>query len=176
MVDAYASPNDLEMEVDEPANFRFRDWNRVDFNWITDRVAVGGISYDDATFRKLAKAGFTHVIDCTHREFHRIARGLKAVGIKYLNAYTGDDGQTKDIDWFAPIVEFGLAALDDPNTRLLAHCAAGYNRGPSAGYAILRAQGMSIEDAYYGMKQRRFVGIAYALDAEIALRKLGYVA
>ena len=39
-------------------------------------------------------------------------------------------------------VGFALAALEDPDAQVLAHCHMGINRGPSMAYAILLATGM----------------------------------
>jgi protein-tyrosine phosphatase len=64
------------------------------------------------------------------------------------------------------VAEFALEAMQDGRARVLAHCHMGINRGPSAGYAILLAQGWDPIEALDAIRSVRPVAIIdYARDA-----------
>lgn len=61
--------------------------------------------------------------------------------------------------------------------KLLCHCSAGYNRGPSTCYFLLRALGWSPWQAKAAIWWHRPItllgGMQYRADAEAALKDLG---
>ena len=89
----------------------------------------------------------------------------------------GAFGKTKDPFWFKKSLNFALPILARPYGKVLAHCAAGRNRGPSTAFAILRAFGLTRLEALAMIHLARPVtvgGIAYSKDADEAIKALGY--
>ena len=144
----------------------------VDFSQITERLFVGG-QINDGDWPALKAAGITHVLDA---QLEREDRAPADAEIFALWVPQPDDGKhPKPVSWFRDSVAFGLWALNNPHSRLLTHCAAGINRGPSLGYAVMRAQGWSKDDAFKLLKAKRpQVNVAYSDDADMALQALGY--
>ena len=140
----------------------------VDFNFVTTRLATGGSIASREDAQALIQAGITHVIDCTAQ--------LDPTGTSLVVLYnpTDDDGQPKPAEWFSRSLSFALGALYQPHNKVYAHCAAGFNRGPSTAYAILRALGWSAEEAEAQIRKHRTVGLAYKKDADAAVIALGY--
>jgi dual specificity phosphatase 3 len=141
-----------------------------DFDFVTPRVATGGALWDEADARAVLDAGITHVVTAA-RELEDDVRRLLAGRAVHLANGTWDDGTAKRTAWFARSITFSIRALEgDPNARVLLHCGAGINRGPSAAYAVLRALGHDPEEAYELITAARpFAGIIYANDAEAAV-------
>jgi protein-tyrosine phosphatase len=143
-------------------------------NAITERVWTGGLIYDIGQMATLRELGITHVIDASNGSDN--GKMMRAFGVAYLKNRTEDDGAEKPLSWFKPALDFAMSALAKRGTKVLAHCEVGVNRGPSLAYAILRAQGLSAEDALVLIKSRRKIAcVAYDKDAEKALVKLGWV-
>jgi len=151
-----------------------------DFNWITPRLATGGRVETDADVAAVATAGIDTLIDC-RSEFaphaaafqERLARTHPH--LTYHHCPTADDGHEKDAAWFTPGIEAALAALKRPDSRVLAYCEMGLNRGPSTAYAIMRALGVAGDEAAGLLIDRRpVVQLAYRADADAAISHLGY--
>lgn len=145
-----------------------------DFDFVTDKLAIGAGVYNAKEARAVAKAGVTHVIDCrAEAKVHDLWK--RHPDVAYLWNGFGDDHKPKGPNVWARPLRFAINALDQGGT-VLTHCAAGISRGPSMGYAVLRA--------YYGLKPaaafaaiqavRPCAAIFYAADVEIALLELGY--
>lgn len=148
--------------------------DRLDLDFCTTKVAIGGAIYSKDDIADLKRIGITHIINC-RSEFNDANLFSKDTMIHYLWAGTDDDSKTKDPFWFKKILDFALPALTLPDTKIFAHCMAGINRGPSAGYAILRAQGFDKNDAMVLIKKVRPIAhVCYADDAEVALEAFGY--
>jgi protein-tyrosine phosphatase len=146
----------------------------ANFSRITGRVFCGGQINDSADVNELVAAGVTHIIDA---QVERDDAPLMTSGLHYLWVPTADDGvHPKPVEWFSRAIEFAMPALGVPGGVVFTHCAAGVNRGPSLAYAIMRAQGWSAADAMAQLKAKRPIAqAAYADDAELALRSLGWV-
>ncbi len=133
--------------------------------WPHARIALGsGVwTRDDAEY--VATVGITHVIDCTSTPDERVYRGL---GVQHFACKTQDDGERKPREWFDRGIAIARSALADPDARVLVHCAAGINRGPSMCLAILRAVvGLSRDDAYAAIKRvRPLAAMRYRDEAE----------
>ena len=84
--------------------------------WVTERIAVGGGIWTDANMREVAKTGVTHIIDM-QIEFDD-TEIAQPYGIEVLWNPADDDFQPKPPELFQRGVEFGLAALDEPGTRV----------------------------------------------------------
>jgi len=125
----------------------------MDMTWVTDRMAVGGGIWSEDKMMEVAAAGVTHIIDM-QIEWDD-TRMAAPYGIQVLWNPTDDDFRPKPPELFQRGVDFALAALDDADTRLFIHCAAGVHRAPMMALAVLRAQGFSLEDALYMIESRR---------------------
>jgi protein-tyrosine phosphatase len=127
----------------------------MDMTWITGRIAVGGGIWTDDQMDELVRQGVTHIIDM-QIEFDdtELARPYD---VKVLWNPVDDDFQPKHADVFRRGVEFAIAALDEPGTKLYVHCAAGVHRAPMMGLAVLRALGYTLEEATDMIESRRHV-------------------
>src|SRR5215468_854418 len=103
-------------------------WLRInmDMSWVTDRIAVGGGIWNSENMAEVALAGVTHIIDM-QIEFDDTALA-EPHGIEVLWNAIDDDFQPKPPEVFRRGVEFAVGALDQPDARLLIHCAAGVHR------------------------------------------------
>jgi len=147
---------------------------KVDFNFITNRVATGGFIISQDCLKELRSHGITHIINCC-QEFDDSEHFDDQLWFPYLHVGVDDDGQSKSVKWFKQIIEFGLTALSLPKNKIYCHCAMGINRGPSATYAILRAQGLTKEQAELQLRVKRpDVELGYIWDADAAIAELGY--
>ena len=151
----------------EPEPFEHANASRV-----TERLWVGGdlASYDDELagrqLRELLEHGLTHVLDVREEwsDEEQVAR--EAPQVDYLWRGIPDLGQEVGADWFDDVVGFAREAFQRPGTVVLAHCHAGINRGPSAGFAILLALGHQPIEALEMLRSARpIVMVAYAEDA-----------
>lgn len=123
--------------------------------WVTDRIAVGGGIWTDEKMIEVVRAGVTHVIDM-QIEFDDTSLA-EPYGVKVLWNPTDDDFRHKPPELFQRGVEFALEALDDAESRVFIHCAAGVHRAPMMTLAVLRALGFSREDAIDMIQSRREV-------------------
>jgi protein-tyrosine phosphatase len=125
----------------------------MDMTWVTDRIAVGGGIWREEKMLEVVRAGVTHIIDM-QIEFDD-TRLAEPYGIKVLWNPTDDDFEPKPPELFQRGVEFALTALDDAETRLFIHCAAGVHRAPMMALAVLRALGFDLENAMDMIQRRR---------------------
>ena len=124
----------------------------LDFDFITDRIAVGGALETREDIEALTGLGFTHIIN-TRIEFDD--RTLFLSGDHdpaVLDLGIDDDHQPKPAEFFFRGVRFALAALEEPGSKLLIHCASGIHRGPMLVLALLRVLGY---DRYHAMRLLR---------------------
>ena len=127
----------------------------MDMTWVTDRIAVGGGIWNDQKMIEVARAGITHIIDMQIEwDDTELARPY---GIRVLWNPTDDDFKPKPAALFQRGVDFALEALDDAESRLFIHCAAGVHRAPMMALAVLRAMGFGLEDAMEMIESRRKV-------------------
>ncbi len=135
----------------------------MDMTWVTDRIAVGGGIWNDDKMIEVVRAGVTHIIDM-QIEFDD-TRLAEPYGVKVLWNPTDDDFQPKPPRLFQRGVDFALAALDDAESRVFIHCAAGVHRAPMMALAVLRALGFRLEDAMDMIQMRR--GVADFADVYV---------
>ncbi len=127
----------------------------MDMTWVTDRIAVGGGIWNDENMAELVEHGVTHIIDMQIEFDDRpLAEPYR---VKVLFNPTDDDFLPKPPQLFQAGVEFALAALDEPKSRVYIHCAAGVHRAPMMTLAILRVLGWSLKDAKAVIQERRYV-------------------
>lgn len=125
----------------------------MDVTWITDRIAVGGGIWTDEKMGQVARTGITHVIDM-QIEFDDTPLA-EPHGVKVLWNPVDDDFQPKSPSVFRRGVEFALRALDEPQSKIFIHCAAGVHRAPMMTLAILGVLGWTVDDAIQVIEVRR---------------------
>jgi protein-tyrosine phosphatase len=125
----------------------------MDMTWVTGRIAVGGGIWNAANMAAVARAGVTHIIDM-QIEFDDTALA-EPHGIEVLWNAVDDDFQPKPPEIFRRGVEFALAALDQPGTKLYIHCAAGVHRAPMMALAVLCALSWKMQEAMQLIEARR---------------------
>ena len=127
----------------------------MDMTWVTDRLAVGGGIWTDDKMLEVVDAGVTHIIDMQIEWDDRpLARPYR---INVLWNPTDDDFRPKPPELLQRGVDFALEALDDADTKIFIHCAAGVHRAPMMALAVLRAMGFGLEDAMQMIESRRRV-------------------
>ncbi|MFV0316198.1 MAG: dual specificity protein phosphatase family protein [Microthrixaceae bacterium] len=145
---------------------------KANIDFVSDRLAIGGDFDIHDPERALAQlesvraAGITHIVDCrlewTDERFVR----RHAPEMVYLHNPTDDDGRLRPDEFFERGVGFALEALANPDTKVLAHCHMGINRGPSLGFAILLARGHGAVEAMEAIRRARPIAVTgYAPDA-----------
>ena len=125
----------------------------MDLTWVTPRIAVGGGIWTDANMAKVAAAGVTHIIDM-QVEFDDTPLA-EPYGIEVFWNPIDDDFQPKPPEVFQAGVEFALAALEDPQHKVLIHCAAGVHRAPMMTLALLRVLGWDLHPAMELVEDKR---------------------
>ena len=145
----------------------------ANISYITERVWTGGDLPSDlgvaemlADLSAIRGAGITDILDnrieWTDEDFVR----AHAPDLGYRWNGADDAGQLMPDSWFDRGVGFALAALEDPDAQVLAHCHMGINRGPSMAFAILLALGLEPGAALTAIRASRpIAAIAYADDA-----------
>ena len=144
------------------------------YNFITNRIAVGGSIESEGMANELLLRGITHVLNVSEFADPAFASAI----FKTCFNPTLDDGTFKPASWFADSLAFILPDVTDPKLRFYVHCVAGINRSASTVYAVLRALGLNPMAARLIIELNRpldFVGLRYAGDADVALKKLHYV-
>jgi protein-tyrosine phosphatase len=127
----------------------------MDMTWVTDRIAVGGGIWHERNMIDVAAAGVTHVIDM-QIEFDD-TRLAEPYGVRVLWNPTDDDFRTKSAALLQRGVDFALGALEEPDSKVFIHCAAGVHRAPMMALAVLRAMGWTLEDAVETIAEKREV-------------------
>lgn len=131
-----------------------------DYDFVTDRMAVGGSIFTRENFEALTRAGFTHIIN-TQIEFddttllrggdHEPESGEPAI----FWLPTDDDFLPKPFEFFDSGVRYALDVFDQPESKLLIHCASGIHRAPMLALALLRVLGYERHDALRLLHARR---------------------
>lgn len=127
----------------------------MDMTWVTDRIAVGGGIWSDDKMIEVVRAGVTHIIDMQIEwDDTKLAAPY---GVKVLWNPTDDDFRHKPAELFQRGVGFALGALDNGESKVFIHCAAGVHRAPMMTLALLRALGFRLQDAMDMIQSRRQV-------------------
>ena len=125
----------------------------MDMTWITERVALGGGIWNARNMEELAQAGVTHVLNMQVEFDDRPL--AEPYGIRVLWNPTDDDFMAKPPELLKRGVDFAMEALDEPETRLYVHCAAGVHRAPMMTLAVLCAMEWEMEAAMVLIETRR---------------------
>ena len=143
----------------------------ADADFVTDRIAVGGglSSHGMVAHQQIAELmdlGITHVADLRAEWSDADLVFERAPDITYLHHPVEDAGQTIPGEYFQTLADWATEALAQPNTKLLVHCHAGVNRGPSGAFTVLLAQGWDVRAALDAIRAARPIAwIDYADDA-----------
>ncbi|MGB7622535.1 MAG: dual specificity protein phosphatase [Terriglobia bacterium] len=143
----------------------------MDMTWVTDRIALGGGIWNERNMIELAQAGVTHVIDM-QIEFDDTPLAAP-YGVRVLWNPTDDDFQPKSHELLDRGVEFALEALNDSESRVYIHCAAGVHRAPMMTLAVLGATGWDLDAAMVLIETRRPVVDFADVYVESVRRYLG---
>ena len=127
----------------------------MDMTWVTDRIAVGGGIWNDENMQELVKRGVTHIIDMQIEFDDRPL--AEPYPVEVLFNPTEDDFQPKPPQLFQAGVQFALDALEQPDSKVYVHCAAGVHRAPMMTLAILRVLGWPLQKAKDLILERRYV-------------------
>lgn len=116
------------------------------FEFVTPQIAIGGAQNSQDVYDQMQRhlGGITHIICLTELCQHRFHNVWNA---EILHYYLSDDGETKPYRYWAACVEYALDVLENPDNKLLVHCAAGRNRSTSIVYAILLCLGYSSDES-----------------------------
>jgi protein-tyrosine phosphatase len=112
---------------------------RMDMTWVTGRIAVGGGIWNADNMAAVARSGVTHIIDM-QIEFDDTQLAVPHA-IEVLWNPIDDDFQPKPPEVFQRGVEFASEALEQDETKLFIHCAAGVHRAPMMTLAVLCSLG-----------------------------------
>lgn len=148
----------------------------ADWNWITDRIAIGG-EPARADVAAMLRQGITDVLDLRgepragetgpHPELY------EGTGIRYHYVPMLDRGGNQPARVFQEGVAIMAGVLADPSRRLLVHCQAGMYRSPSMVYAYLRYAGYRPDDAWQMIVRSRTIARRqYVASAEAAVPSL----
>jgi len=125
----------------------------MDMSWVTGRIAVGGGIWSVENMAAIVKAGVTHIIDMQIEFDDRPL--AEPFGVKVLWNPIDDDFQPKPPEVFEKGVEFAKKALNEPDTKLFIHCAAGVHRAPMMALGLLGALGFKMKEAMRMIETRR---------------------
>lgn len=146
-------------------------WWRI-LCWILDgRLAIcGDLPQNREQARRQLRewrgAGITHILDLREEWTDEavVARHAPEIAYHWLGAH--DNGGAQDDAWFDAGVALILAALADPDAKVVVHCHMGVNRAPSMAFAALLATGA---DPVAGLEEirtaRPIANTEYAEDA-----------
>ncbi len=124
----------------------------LDYNWVTDRLAVGGAIWTRKNMQALAAAGLTHVVSM-QSEFDDspIADGT---GVCVLWNPCEDDLEEKPLELFERGVGFAVEAYRADRSRIYFHCSMGVHRGPMMLLAFLGATGIALDEGIEMIRRR----------------------
>ena len=116
----------------------------LDYQFVTDRLAIGSSVRTAEGMQELARSGITHVINMQSEFDNR--RFSEGTGVRVLWNGCEDDFLPKPPELFWAGVQFALEALESPDSKILFHCAAGIHRSPLMLLAVLRVLGHDEEE------------------------------
>lgn len=124
----------------------------LDYNWVTQRLAVGGAIWTRQNMETLAAAGVTHVVSL-QAEFDdsRIADGT---GVSVLWNPCEDDLEEKPPELFERGVGFAWQAYQSGRSRIYFHCSMGVHRSPMMLLAFLGVTGVGLDEAIEMIRRR----------------------
>ena len=125
----------------------------MDMTWVTDRIAVGGGIWNADNMEEVVRAGVTHILDM-QAEFDDTPLA-EPHNVKVLWNPVDDDFQPKPPEVFQRGVGFVQEALEQEDSKVFIHCAAGVHRAPMMTLAVLCSLGWKLNDAIQVIEARR---------------------
>jgi protein-tyrosine phosphatase len=125
----------------------------MDLTWVTDRIAVGGGIWTESKMHDIVRSGVTHIINMQIEFDDRPI--AEPYDVKVLWNPVDDDFQPKSASVLQRGVDFALEALEEQESRVFVHCAAGVHRAPMMTLAILRTMGWGLDEAMDMIQKRR---------------------
>jgi protein-tyrosine phosphatase len=125
----------------------------MDISWVTERIGLGGGIWSSSNMEQLAQMGVTHVLNMQHEFDDRPL--AEPYGIKVLWNPTEDDFLPKSPELLQAGSDFAMNALNEANTKIYVHCAAGVHRAPMMTLAILGVLDWPIEAAMELVETKR---------------------
>jgi len=145
---------------------------RMEYSWVTPRLAVGRTIASVKNMWRLAADRVTHVLSL-ETEFDD-SQITDQTGITVCWLPQPDDLQRKPPEWFEQGVSFLDEALSLEGTRAYVHCLAGIQRSPMMVLAYLTASGMELGEAIALIQRARPVAqfpTPYLLSVQQFLRE-----
>jgi protein-tyrosine phosphatase len=138
--------------------------------WVTPQIVLSGdLPEGDAKLRGLNQwvdAGITHIVDTRleHSDEKFVAKHQP--DLVYTWVGVDDHGGKQPDSWFLEGVEAAMAAMAEPDGKVMIHCHMGVNRGPSMGFAAMLASGHDPVSALDTIREERpIAAVMYAEDA-----------
>jgi len=125
----------------------------MDMTWVTDRIAVGGGIWNADNMADVARNGITHIVDM-QAEFDDTSLAVP-LAIKVLWNPVDDDFQPKPPEIFQRGVDFVQEALEQDQSKIFIHCAAGVHRAPMMTLAVLCSLGWKLNAAIQMIENER---------------------
>lgn len=120
---------------------------RLEYAWVTPRLAVGPAIFTPENMMRLAAKGVTHVLNLETEFDDSKITGTTGIVAHWLPQ--PDDLRPKPPQWFEQGVGFVEEALSRDGSRVYIHCLAGIQRGPMMMLAYLCTTGMEMNDAIH---------------------------
>lgn len=122
----------------EAARYR---WPFV-WDFVTERIALGSAIRGEEDLDKLADAGITHIIDLWEL-WNDADFGDKRFTVLWVPQ---EDDHAPRVH-VPKAIAFAFEALAQPKAKIYIHCHAGHSRAPGMAYALLRAMGITRDEA-----------------------------
>ena len=147
---------------------------KIDMDWITSRIAVGGAIESLYDARKIAAEGITHVLNVRTNQDE--VPYIMKVGLQYSsNPSKEKDEKVKPPGWFKSSFDVMFGCLSDRDGKILVHCQEGENRSASTVYFFFRAIGLSKKcSEKLILDGRPQSTMDWNDDAEVAIHDLGF--
>jgi dual specificity phosphatase 3 len=151
-----------------PADPNFH-WRRL--CWVTDGLAVSGDLHPSPSVAATQLDGWvtdgvTDILDTRFEANDEDFVGHRHPRLRYHWMGVDDEGGPRDAAWFDSIASVSEEILADPHRKLVVHCHMGINRGPSAAFVALVANGGDPIQTLTAIRHARPIASAmYSLDA-----------
>ena len=120
----------------------------MNFDFVTERIAIGQKIESQEFAEALRAAGITHVLNLFRGDLESFWRGH----VRYVPQE--DDGSPRTTAQVKMAVDYAFDVLRDGG-KLYIHCQWGLGRSPAACYAILRHFGFSQDEAVALINKKR---------------------
>jgi len=138
--------------------------------WVTPQICLSGDLPEGAAkgrgLDQWTAAGITHIVDTRLEHSDEKFVVEHASDLAYTWVGVDDHGGRQPDSWFDQGVTASVAALAEPDGKVMIHCHMGVNRGPSMGFAAMLATGHDPLTALDTIREcRPIAALMYAEDA-----------